>query len=120
MHIELTTLKIARPVRVRARRGAIAALTALGCAALISACGSSSTTSTPTSTVHLNTHQTQVAIEDTVFSDRHIHAKVTCPAEVVQEKGVSFVCVATTPAGATTPFQVTQMNNKGYVEYKAQ
>jgi hypothetical protein len=39
---------------------------------------------------------------------------------VRKEKGVTFVCIATTPKGVKTSFQVTQLTNGGYVEYKAQ
>jgi hypothetical protein len=118
MHIEPLTPKIAR--LVRARRGAILALTALACAALLSACGSSASSTSPPSSARLNTNQTKVAIENTIFVNRHIHAKVTCPATVAQATGVSFVCIATTPKGVTTSFQVTEKSNNGYVEYKAQ
>ena len=121
MHIEPPTPRAARVVRVR--RGAIVAVTALACAALMSACGSSSSTSS-TAKTNLNTARVALAIEQSVLTERHIHAKVVCPAVVPQEQGKIFECVATTrstkaPFTVTrTPFVVTVQNSKGYVTYQ--
>jgi hypothetical protein len=98
-------------------------LATLGCAALIGACGSSSS-STPSSSTGagaatLNTRQTKESIEETLLKKRHLRATVTCPAEVVKQAGVIFDCVATTPTGAKTTFHVTVKNNRGFVEYKS-
>lgn len=67
----------------------------------------------------LNTRQTKESIEETLLRKRHLHATVTCPAEVEKKAGVSFECIATTPAGAKTTFHVTVKNNRGFVEYKS-
>src|ERR1700730_18274622 len=96
MHIEPTppepTTQRTAPV-VRARRGAIVGATALACAALISACGSSS--STNSNPQKRNTARVAASIEGSILTKRHLHATVTCPPEVPQEKGKTFVCVAT-------------------------
>jgi hypothetical protein len=109
------------------------ALAALAGAALLSACGSSSSkTSTEggsASGAHLNTARIALSIEQSILKERHIHAKVSCPAVVAQETGKTFTCIATntttvTPTGGkpttrtvTTPFTVTVQNNRGYVTY---
>ena len=67
----------------------------------------------------LNTRQTKESIEETLLTKRHLHATVTCPAEVEKKAGVIFDCIATTPAGAKTTFHVTVKNNRGFVEYKS-
>jgi len=124
------------PSRARgggARRGALAAIAALAGAALLSACGSSSSSTTATSSVSgktLNTARIALSIEDSILSQRHTHAKVTCPANEPQETGHTFTCIATTtshttPKGGgkptavtvTTPFTVTVQNTRGYVTY---
>jgi hypothetical protein len=121
MHIKPTTQ---RAVPLRARRGAIGAAAALACAALFSACGSSTSTSTTATT--LDTTRIAHSIEESVLTERHLHVTVTCPAGVPQEKGKTFVCIATgqtTKKPITTvktPFTVTVQNNKGYVTYKGE
>jgi hypothetical protein len=98
-------------------RHATLALTLLAAVSL-GACGSSS--STPPGNMpgkaSLDTHRVALAIEQSILSERHIHAKVTCPAAEPQQKGHDFVCFATT-GKATTPFAVTQTNNNGWVTY---
>jgi hypothetical protein len=108
-----------------ARRGGAIVLAALAGASLLSACGSSSPSSSSSSsassvpTAILNTRHVELAIKQSIFSERHIHAKVICPKVVPQEKGRNFACVATT--GKTrTPFAVTQTNDHGYVTYHAE
>jgi Domain of unknown function (DUF4333) len=102
---------------VGARRTAIAAVTALACAAMIGACGSSSSsTSSTAAKTNLNTAHVAASIEQSILSERHIHAKVSCPAVVPQQQGKTFVCIATTSKGKT-PFEVTVQNSKGYVTY---
>jgi allophanate hydrolase subunit 2 len=121
------------PRLIRAKGGALTALAALAGAALLSACGSSSSkTSTEAgsaSGAHLNTARVALSIEQSILKERHIHAKVSCPAVVPQETGKTFTCIATntttvTPKGGkptrttvTTPFTVTIQNNRGYVTY---
>jgi hypothetical protein len=98
---------------------------ALACAALISACGSShssSTSSTPAKT-DLNTAEVALSIKQSILTQRHLKAKVVCPAAVRQEKGKTFECIATTRgvkppfALIETPFVVTVQSDKGFVTY---
>jgi hypothetical protein len=117
MHIETPTPTATRIVR--ARRGITVAVAAAACAALMSACGGSSSSSS-TATTNVNTRQVAASIEQSILSKRHLHSTVTCPAAVPQEKGKTFVCIATTHSGTTvskTPFKVTVENSKGYVTY---
>lgn len=111
---------------VRVRRGASVAVTAIACAALLSACGSSkSSTSTTSSTgvTDLNTTRVARSIAQSILAQRHLRAKVVCPVTVVQEAGKTFECVATTRSTkkpyplVNTPFVVTVENSKGYVTY---
>jgi hypothetical protein len=62
---------------------------AITCGALISPCGvshSSTIGSTPAKT-NLNTAQVALSIKQSILSQRHLNAKVVCPATVPQEKG---------------------------------
>lgn len=120
MICERPTPKIARVVR--ARHAASVAVTALACAALITACGSSSSTSS--GKTNLNTARVATSIEQSILAQRHLTSKVVCPATVPQEKGTTFECVATTSTtkppvkvGKTT-FVVTITNDKGFVTYR--
>lgn len=97
-------------------RWAAAAILALAAGSLLVACGSGSST---TNSEFLSTKQTRGAIEESILAQRHLHATVVCPAEVVREKGVTFQCVATTPNGAKTIFHVVETNSRGYVEYSS-
>jgi hypothetical protein len=97
-------------------RPAAAAILAFTLGLLVAACGSGSST---TNSEFLSTKQTKGAIEESILAQRHIHATVVCPTEVVREKGVTFQCVATTPTGAKTVFRVVEANGKGYVEYSS-
>lgn len=102
---------------LRVRAGTAPGVAAIVVMALaLAACGSKSST---TSSEFLNTSQTKGAIEESVLTQRHIHATVVCPSEVVREKGVKFDCVATTPNGAKAVFHVVEVNDRGYVEYSS-
>ena len=76
------------------------------------ACGSSKSSS-ELGSESLSTAQTKAAIEDSILKERHIHATVTCPAEVIKEKGVTFQCLAVTSSGARTTFHVIEVNGRG-------
>ena len=119
MHIEPPTPTVAR--LLQARRGSTLAVAALACTALISACGSSS--STPAATTTVDPTKIALAIQESILTKRHIHSTVTCPAGVPQEKGKTFVCTATTTSTkaphtvSKVPFTVTVQSNAGYVTY---
>lgn len=115
----------------RTRRGVATALAVLGCAAVVSACGSSgsspsSTTKTSRAapTVDLDTAHVARAIEHSITTQRHKSSHVVCPSVVVQRQGVTFKCQATvlTPKkpSVVTPFLVTVTSNKGHVTYVGQ
>jgi hypothetical protein len=93
-----------------------AAIAALACTTLISACGSSSK-KPPAAARHLNTTRVAISIEQSILKQRHRHAKVSCPAVVLQEAGRNFDCVASMSKGVKTTFAVTQGNN-GNVTYQ--
>jgi Domain of unknown function (DUF4333) len=119
MHIEPTTPSTAR-VR-RGPRGAIVAIGALALAALISACGSSSSKEAPGKPV--DTSRVALSIKDTIREKRHLTSTVACPAAVTAAKGKTFVCTATVRSAKKpytykkTPFTVTVQNDRGYVTY---
>ena len=114
---EPTSIRDARGAR--GRRGSAAIVAALATAATLSACGSStSSSSTSSAKINLNTLHVERAIEQSILSERHLHAKVICPKVVPQEKGHDFTCIATV-GKTTTPFTVVQQNNGGYVTYQA-
>lgn len=125
MHIEPPTPTSSISRAVRAPRGALLAASALACAALLSACGSSNSSSTgSTATKTVNSSQVARSIEESVLTERHIHATVVCPTAVPAEKGRTFECIATShsttkPSVETkTPFLVTVQTSAGYVTYK--
>ena len=95
----------------------------------LAACGGSSNSggnqsATAQPNGHLNTARVALAIQQSILSQRHIHAKVVCPANVPQEKGLTFTCVATTYTAKGhhpihTPFTVSQKDNNGNVFYQS-
>ena len=65
-----------------------------------------------------------LAIEQSILSERHIKAQVSCPPTIPQEKGLSFTCVATsyTTKGhhpIHTTFTVFQKDAAGHVYYES-
>jgi hypothetical protein len=112
-----------QPMSECARARVIVVLSALVGAALLSGCGSkSSTSSTPTKTT-VNTAQVGRSIKQSILAQRHLPSTVVCPVTVPAEKGKTFECIATTrsakkPAKAVkTRFLVTVQNNRGGVTY---
>jgi hypothetical protein len=105
-------------------------IAAAGLAGLVlSACGSSSSSSTSSTaattaaqvpTHLLNTKRVALAIEQSILSERQLHAKVTCPPAVPQAKGRTFTCIAATESHrqrVRTVFTVLQQNDLGKVYY---
>jgi hypothetical protein len=119
MQIEPSTQRLARGPGIR--RGIIVAAAGLACAALISACGSSSSESTPSKPV--DTAKVAAAIEQTMLVKRHTHVTVVCPPTEASEPGKTFECIATARSTkpphveSKTPFVVTIQNRQGYVTY---
>jgi hypothetical protein len=61
------------------------------------------------------------SIEASIWTQRHIRAKVTCPTVVPQQKGRNFACLARARGTSTkTPVAVTQQNSDGYVTYRVE
>jgi hypothetical protein len=109
---------------VSVRRATGIVLAALA-ASLLSACGSNSSSSTtPTAKVNVDTPKVAKSIENTVLEKRHLHVKVLCPALVPAVVHQTFECVATARSSkppfteSKTPFVVTIQNARGYVTYE--
>lgn len=69
--------------------------------------------------VVLNIKKVQSAISGSILTQRHLRAVVVCPAQVVQQAGLTFTCTATVN-GAHYPFAVTETNGHGHVRYEGQ
>jgi hypothetical protein len=109
------------PSVARIRRGLAAAV--LAAAALMSACGSKSSTSTAPAKANVDTTKVARSIQQSIFSQRHLRSTVVCPVAVAAAPGKTFECVATTRSpkkpfrAVKTPFLVTVQNNRGGVTY---
>lgn len=66
--------------------------------------------------VALNIAKVEQAIKQSISSQRHLSATVTCPAEVIQKAGIVSTCTATVN-GKPYPFEVTETDNDGHVRY---
>lgn len=94
---------------------------ALASALILAACGGSSSEDAATTSAQgpfLDTKVVALAITDSIRDQRDATADVDCPEQIRQAKGVTFVCEATSRHGRT-PFVVTQMDDKGNVDYVA-
>jgi hypothetical protein len=67
----------------------------------------------------LNTDKVERAIELSSLAQRGIHAQVSCPSSVHQEKGLVFSCTAVVPEQGSTRFVVTELDGSGHVHYEA-
>jgi hypothetical protein len=66
---------------------------------------------------YLNTARVALAIEQSILSQRGLHARVYCPAEVPQIKGQRFTCIASVSGVAPATFAVVQVDAQGHVQY---
>jgi hypothetical protein len=73
----------------------------------------------PAPLVTLDVAEVQNAIAKSILAERHLRATVSCPAEVIQQAGVTFACTAAVDA-ARYPFVVTETNGAGHVSYVGQ
>jgi hypothetical protein len=64
----------------------------------------------------LDGHTVERAIQKAILKERHLHSTVSCPAPILQEKGLKFACTATTKKGSG-PFTVTEVNSVGGVTF---
>ena len=56
------------------------------------------------------------SIERSILEQRHLRSSVTCPAHVLQQAGITFVCTATVN-GQPHPFNVVEVDGRGRVRY---
>jgi hypothetical protein len=101
------------PVALPQRRRRVFVLGLLLLAGLVLvACGSSESSAT------LDAGKVERAIERSSLAQRGVRPKVSCPAEIAQEKGLVFSCTAVAK-GIGTNFVVTQLDDAGHVRYEA-
>lgn len=73
--------------------------------------------SNDTPLITLNMDKVKAGIRTDIREQRKLVAsQVECPAAVLQRKGLEFRCTATVK-GRKYPFQVTEVDNNGHVEY---
>lgn len=78
--------------------------------------GSVNHSAASTTAGRLDTARVARSIQASIQAQRHIHARVSCPRSEPLQKGLHFVCFATTSAGQT-PFVVTEVDNRGSTTY---
>jgi hypothetical protein len=95
---------------------------AFACAALLSACGSSNS-STESAKAYVETGKVAKDIEHTIAAKQGLKARVLCPAPMTAVPGNTFECVASIEAAAAphtvtkTPYIVTIQSSRGFVTY---
>ncbi len=95
----------------RLRDTGVAALVAVGLCA-VAGCGSADPATT------LDTEKVERAIAESSMAQRGLRARLSCPSDVRQERGLVFSCTAL--VGTTeTRFVVTQIDDAGRVRYEA-
>jgi len=62
----------------------------------------------------LDSRTVELAIQRAIFSRRHLVATVSCPREILQQKGLRFACRARTKQGVIV-FTVTELDGDGHV-----
>lgn len=67
--------------------------------------------------VLLDIAKVQSAITVSILAQRHLHAVVSCPPEVIQRANLGFSCTASV-SGKHYPFSVVQVNGSGRVRYE--
>lgn len=73
----------------------------------------------PTASQLIDGGRVASAIERSILTQRHLRSTVRCPLDIPLQRGLAFVCIATTPSGATTDFIVQQRDDRGDVTYRA-
>jgi hypothetical protein len=91
-------------------------IVALACG--LSACGSGQT-SISNNQHYLNTSRIELAIEQSILSQRGLHAHAYCPSEIPQIKDQRFTCIAYAARLTPTIFKVAQVDAQGHVQYAA-
>jgi hypothetical protein len=72
----------------------------------------------PSRTQLLNTAKVAAAIQRSISSQRKVSTTVRCPSDIPMQRGLPFICTATSANGRHTEFDVTQTAG-GHVTYKA-
>jgi hypothetical protein len=85
---------------------------------MLTACGSSGSSSQSRAPKILNTSKVARAIQQSSLAQRGEHAKVSCPTGVHQQQGMVFSCTALV-GRVSTRFVVTQLDGNGDVHYEA-
>jgi hypothetical protein len=68
--------------------------------------------------VVLDVGRVRRAIEASIFSERHLRAMASCPAEVLQRAGIEFKCTARIRGRAARyPVAVSEIDDAGHVRY---
>jgi hypothetical protein len=62
----------------------------------------------------LDSRTIELAIEHAILKQRHLTAVVTCPQEILQQKGLRFTCTAKTRKGVAV-FTVTEFDGDGHL-----
>jgi hypothetical protein len=73
----------------------------------------------PAPLVILDIGRVQRAITTSILAQRNLRARVSCPPEVLQQRGLTFTCWATV-GSRRYPFAVTQVDGSGRVRYEGQ
>jgi hypothetical protein len=73
----------------------------------------------PTATPLIDGSRVAAGIERSLLTQRHLGSTVRCPSDIPLQRGLTFVCIAKTPSGATTDFVVQQRDDRGDVSYRA-
>jgi hypothetical protein len=109
----------------RFSRSALVTIVAIACVALVSACGSSKSSSESSGPkANVDTAKVATSIEQTILAKRGLHSTVVCPAAMPAEVGRTFECIASVTAAkpphtvTKTPFVVTIRSARGYVTYE--
>lgn len=66
--------------------------------------------------VILNTNRVERAIETSIREQRHLASRVSCPVNIVQERGVVFNCFASV-RGRQFSVVVTEVDGDGHVTF---
>ncbi len=64
----------------------------------------------------LDTQRVQQSIAASIHTERGLRARVACPSEVLQQRGLAFTCTAAV-SGRRYPFAVTESDGDGHVRY---
>jgi hypothetical protein len=67
----------------------------------------------------LNTVTVRRAIAESILTQHHLYATVSCPSRIPRKAGFAFTCTANLNVG-TYPVMVTETNGSGHVRYENQ